>query len=156
MTKQNIEIPEVIRKIDIVLHYLAKNVSAKNGVYFDEFLGSINVIFEHETPIIKQIDSGELYKIFQKLQKDGFAHVIASQYEATYEGTLMDYLGGYRQKYLEANQNVLSKIHQDQMAIRLYWINFWIAGATGIAAIYYLTKLYWEHHWFFYPFFSCK
>lgn len=70
------------------------------------------------------------------------------EYAITYEGTIEHLLGGYEQKYLEANRLALSKYHQDRMARRLYWINFWIAVATGIAALYYLTKLYWEHGWF--------
>jgi hypothetical protein len=149
MNKQNIEIPEVIRKMDIILHLFAVNSLAKDGLYYKDAHDMANLLFQNESPKINPIDNNEFYRITEKLKKDGYvANEVSTIYEATYEGVLMEHLGGYRQKYLEVQNLQQLQIHRDLMAKRLYWINFWIAIATGVAALYYFDQLCSKYHWF--------
>ncbi len=65
-----------------------------------------------------------------------------------FEGDLFVAQGGY--SALELNRRNLEQlaIAQSKMVRRSYWVNFSIAITTGVAAIYYLTELYWKYHWF--------
>ncbi|SRR6266498_3277027 len=150
----NEEIPLIIRKIDIVLELFAKNSLAKDGLEFHEAFKMANLLFEHETPKIEPIETNEFWKITEKLKKDRFiVNEMGTNYEATYEGILMDHLKGYRQKYLDSNlaarlQNQAYRIQKTQTAIQIgiAVLTFVLAVGTLIAAWYYGIEIWKFYH----------
>lgn len=147
--KPRIEIPEVIRKIDIVLHLFAVNSLAKDGLNFREAFDMTNLLFEHDKPKINAIVNNDFARIVDKLMKDGYvSNLMGTNHEATYEGILMDHLGGYRQSYLNANRDVWLQKNQTAIQTGMFWLTLIVAVGTIVAALYYGTELYWKYGWF--------
>lgn len=144
------EIPLVIRKIDIVLNLFARNSLAKDGLEYEDAFKMTNLLFETKTPKIEAIEINEFWKITEKLKKDGFIiNDMSNNYEATYEGILMDQLKGYRQKYLDANlaalaQQQASHLQKTQTAIqtRIFYLTLILAIGTAVMAYYYGIEIW--------------
>jgi hypothetical protein len=101
--------------------------------------------------------------ILNQLIKDGYVEKVQErkavpvqfydeEYCITFGGKLHYDSGGYYQRSLnDASENVRLKnleIARQTQGKALNWLTFWIALGTLIAAIYYLTELYWKYHWF--------
>ena len=102
----------------------------------------------------------ELIMIIDKLRKDDYVIMISpDQFQISFEGDLLIKSGGYAKKYadderenirltaLESFQHEYN-VAQRKQATTLNWLTFWVAVGTLIAAVYYLTELYWKYHWF--------
>jgi hypothetical protein len=151
MANRQVEIPTQILEIDYFLKFFATNSLAQPNINYNELSECINALLKYDQ--LPEVDISRLGMILDKLVKDELVTMTypsSYEYAITYEGSLTHLLGGYSQKYLESHHQILSKRREDKRAIRLFWINFWIAVGSLAAALYYLTKLYWEHSWFHY------
>jgi hypothetical protein len=105
----------------------------------------------------------DFYEIMEILEKDGFIKRLnlnsgismIDKYRdclITMQGSLFIEDGGYTQERINETETktrlIALELRQSRMANRLFWINLTIAIGTSIAALYYLTELYWKYHWF--------
>ena len=141
-----------IQKLDIVL------AAISNEPAFRTALHTMVLVLE------KGIELNELKLILDKLEVDRFAthDYVEGQksitgtkmptYKITFEGLYFSKSGGYYQKSLnDTSENIRLKsleVSRQSQGRALNWLTFWIALGTIIAAIYYLTELYWKYHWF--------
>lgn len=138
------------QKIDEVLKVFYEN---PDGLIYDELYKKIPHLIEY---------ADELMQILQKLKKDEYIFiqdVTASHdffqinsYFLSFDGKLFIESGGYTQAII--NENAENKrveaLEHSQRATsnRMTYLTIILAVGALIAAIYYLTELYWKYHWF--------
>jgi len=91
--------------------------------------------------------------ILSKLVKDGYLRLYYDDlYSITFDGKYFSRAGGYKQKIInESAENTrLERLETNQRRnqIAVIWLTGVLAFGALIAAIYYLTELYWKYHWF--------
>lgn len=130
-----------IDELDFILHFLATKQDGK------EFQ-SIGQIMELLKSTDKNFSKERLIKIMNKLSNDEYVEEkqmdsslgsivlnIGSTYNITFDGLVLDELGGYHSIYLENNK--LKNIQKWQFRLTLY-----IAIGTIIAGIYYFLEIW--------------
>lgn len=143
---KEIKIPIAIQQLDIVLDFFNSSTAQPNILLKDSFDG-VNVFFKSYK--LAEIDNAGYNRILRKLIKDEYIkkteyplNVPIISYEITYEGMLMDQLGGYRQKYLDANRiqdiELKAKVNRKTVTF-LTWV---IAIGTAVDALYYGIEVY--------------
>ena len=113
--------------------------------------------------VIKTDRHEDFIELMEILKEDGFIKTVnmapnLSKVDLfrdcliTMQGSFFIENGGYSQKSVDASsENTRLKNLETSRKIQskvLNWLTCIIAVGTLIAAVYYLTELYWEHHWF--------
>ena len=143
-----------VQKLDEVLKFLATSHFAKAGIILSDILKKLQ-------PKIQ--DGDELLRILDKLIDDNFVKPIVrsvewlpdsgtTYYKITFTGSYQYSLGGYQQIMDSQNAESIrigkiehsAKVNQTALTC----LTAIVALGTLIAAIYYLTELYWKYHWF--------
>jgi hypothetical protein len=170
------QIPAItpIQLLDEVLTFICVKPIAKGNIEQGKLITELKKVI----PLIDIEDdfASQILRVFDKLEKENY--IICEQrnvryndlsgegatrleycYRVTFDGKLFFEQGGYSKKYAhdESERNRLTALESSQLeyneaqrkqAATLNKLTFWVAVGTLLAAVYYMTELYWNHGWF--------
>lgn len=154
-----------IQKLDEVLKIIApKDNNPATSVYESNIISILKTSFDVTDAHAIEI-SNQMPQILEKLIKDGYivldtkriegenlGKIGKKSYLITFEGEVFNEEGGYKQKYINENdENIrLETLERFQKvnAHRMTCLTIVLVVSALVAAIYYLTELYWQYHWF--------